>query len=368
MGISERIKEIQDEMARTQKNKATEHHLGLLKGKLARLRAQLLNPTSGSGASKGEGFMVSKSGDGRIAMVGFPSVGKSTLLGVLTGTKSEAAAYEFTTLDCIPGVLQYQGARLQLLDLPGIIEGAAEGKGKGRQVVAVAKTADLILLLLDAGKGVEQIGVLERELRAVGIRLNESPPNMSVSTKKNGGIQWTSSTTQTHLTDRMIKGICSDFKIHHAQIVIREDLTVDQFIDVLVGGRAYIPALYVWNKADVLSLRQIEMLSALENTICISCNYGFNTDGHLADVIWSKMSLMRIYTKLRGEEPDFSQALIVREGATVLDACNSIHRGLAHNAKYILVWGRSASHSPQKVSLNHMLADEDIIFIAKKTV
>ncbi len=58
-------------------------------------------------------------------------MGKSTLLTALTGTKSEAAAYEFTTLTCIPGVIHYNEAKIQLLDLPGIIEGAAEGKGAG---------------------------------------------------------------------------------------------------------------------------------------------------------------------------------------------------------------------------------------------
>lgn len=67
-------------------------------------------------------------------IAGFPSVGKSTLLTALTGTKSEAAAYEFTTLTCIPGVIHYNEAKIQLLDLPGIIEGAAEGKGAPDQI------------------------------------------------------------------------------------------------------------------------------------------------------------------------------------------------------------------------------------------
>lgn len=53
---------------------------------------------------------------------------------MLTGTHSEAASYEFTTLTCIPGIIHYNDTKIQLLDLPGIIEGASEGKGRGRQV------------------------------------------------------------------------------------------------------------------------------------------------------------------------------------------------------------------------------------------
>jgi ribosome-interacting GTPase 1 len=60
----------------------------------------------------GEGFEVSKSGDARVGMIGFPSVGKSTLLTKLTGTFSKIAAYEFTTLTCIPGVLKHKGAKI----------------------------------------------------------------------------------------------------------------------------------------------------------------------------------------------------------------------------------------------------------------
>lgn len=105
-------------------NLATEYHLGLLKAKLAKYRSQLLEPTKKS--EKGEGFDVLKSGDARVALIGFPSVGKSTLLNTLTHTQSEAASYEFTTLTCIPGVIEYKGANIQLLDLPGIIEGAAQ--------------------------------------------------------------------------------------------------------------------------------------------------------------------------------------------------------------------------------------------------
>ncbi len=127
MGILDKISEIEKEIARTQKNKATEYHLGTLKAKLAKYRSQLLEPTGKKG-EKGEGFDVLKSGDARVAMIGFPSVGKSTLLSTITKTESVQASYEFTTLTCIPGVIEYKGSNIQLLDLPGIIEGAAQVK------------------------------------------------------------------------------------------------------------------------------------------------------------------------------------------------------------------------------------------------
>ena len=65
-----------------------------------------------------------------------------------------------------------------MLDLPGIIEGAAQGKGRGRQVIAVARTADLVLMILDATKKDVHRQLLEAELDSVGIRLNQRPPNI----------------------------------------------------------------------------------------------------------------------------------------------------------------------------------------------
>lgn len=101
-------------------------------------------------------------------MIGFPSVGKSTLLTKLTGkfltiagTFSKIAAYEFTTLTCIPGVLQYKGSKIQLLDLPGIIEGAKDGKGRGKQVIAVGRTCNLIIIVLDSTRPMQHKRIIE---------------------------------------------------------------------------------------------------------------------------------------------------------------------------------------------------------------
>jgi small GTP-binding protein len=142
----------------------------LWQAKLAKLRREILAPPSSKGGGAGEGFDVTKSGDSRVGLVGFPSVGKSTLLNKLTGTFSEVASYEFTTLTCVPGVIKYQGAKIQLLDLPGIIEGAKDGKGRGRQVISTARTCNCILIVLDAIKPITHKRLIEKELEGFGIR------------------------------------------------------------------------------------------------------------------------------------------------------------------------------------------------------
>ena len=106
-------------------------------------------------------------GDARVGFVGFPSVGKSTLLTSLTDVYSEAASYEFTTLTCVPGIKFWKGSKIQLLDLPGIIEGAKDGKGRGRQVIAVARTCSCIIIVLDAMKPLQHKTVIEKELEGV---------------------------------------------------------------------------------------------------------------------------------------------------------------------------------------------------------
>ncbi|KAJ7356933.1 P-loop containing nucleoside triphosphate hydrolase protein [Mycena albidolilacea] len=366
MGVVEKIKEIEEEMARTQKNKATEYHLGLLKAKLARYRAQLLEPTSKSGPA-GVGFDVQKAGDARVALIGFPSVGKSTLLSKTTHTASEVASYEFTTLTAIPGVIEYKGARIQLLDLPGIVEGASQGRGRGRQVVSTAKTADLILIMLDATKSEEQRRLLEIELDTVGIRLNKQKPDVVFKRRTTGGITINCTVKLTKTDDKTIRTILAGYKLHNCDIMIREDITTDDFIDVLIGTRKYIPCLYVYNKIDAISLESMDKLARTPNTIVISCEMDLNLD-YLIARMWDELNLVKVYTKKRGAHPDLSDPICLRKGATIEDVCNGVHRSLAPNYRYGLVWGRSSKFNPhaQKVSLSHQVQDEDVVSIFTK--
>jgi len=337
----------------------------LLKAKLAKYRSELIEPSKSAGASKGEGFDVMKSGDARVALIGFPSVGKSTLLSTMTETHSEAAGYEFTTLTCIPGIINHNGANIQLLDLPGIIEGAATGKGRGKQVIAVARTADLVIIMLDAAKGEIQKTLLEKELETCGIRLNKPRPNIYFKQRKGGGVTFNSTLTLKKMSEKLVQMILHEYKIFNAEVLFREDASTDDFIDVIQDNRVYLPCIYVYNKIDCISLEEVDRLARVEHTVVISCHEKLNLD-YLLDVIWEHLALRRIYTKRRGEPPDFSDAIIMRRGATVEHVCHRIHRTLVDQFKYALVWGSSTKYSPQRVGAAHILDDEDVIQVMKK--
>ncbi|RXW21937.1 hypothetical protein EST38_g3891 [Candolleomyces aberdarensis] len=369
MTTVQKIKEIEDEMAKTQKNKATSYHLGQLKAKLAKLRRELINgPSGGGGGGGGLGFDVARTGIASVGFVGFPSVGKSTLMSKLTGTHSEASEIDFTTLTTVPGTLKVHGAPIQILDLPGIIEGANDGRGRGRQVIAVARTCHLIFIVLDVLKPLGDKKVIETELEGFGIRLNKKPPNIMVRKKEKGGIAITNTVPLTNIDHDEIKAVLSEYRINNADVAIREaGATADDLVDVIEGNRVYIPALYVLNKIDAISIEELDLLYKIPNSVPISSKEWLNVD-ELIDQMWVTLNLVRVYTKPRGLPPDYSQPVVLRRGkCSVEDLCSAIHKEIAKQMKYAIVWGASAKHARgQKVGLDHILEDEDVVHISKK--
>jgi small GTP-binding protein len=368
MAVVQRIADIEAEMARTQKNKATMSHLGVLKAKLAKLKRELL----GDGGSKGgggggviAGFDVARTGDARIGYVGFPSVGKSSLLNKLTTTFSEVADYEFTTLTCVPGVVRFKGAKLQMLDLPGIIEGAKDGKGRGRQVIAVARTCSLILIILDVLKPMTHKLIIERELEGYGIRLNTTAPNISIKQKERGGLSMSTTVHLTHLDQAIVSEVMKEYRMLSVDVCFKDDATVDQLVDVIEGNRVYVPCIYVLNKIDQITIEELELINRIPHNCPISAKDEWNLDG-LLDCIWDHLDLMRIYTKPKGQIPDYNEPVILATGATVEQFCNKLHRMLIKSFKHAWVWGTSVKHNPQKVGKDHVLRDEDIVQIVKK--
>ncbi|KAI6219612.1 hypothetical protein M3Y99_01644700 [Aphelenchoides fujianensis] len=357
MSILQKIAEIENEMARTQRNKATMGHLGLLKARLAKLRRELITPKGGGGPA-GEGFDVAKTGDARI--------GFSTLLSNLAGVYSEVADYEFTTLTTVPGVIRYKGAKIQLLDLPGIIEGAKDGKGRGKQVIAVARTCSLILMCLDVSKPLHHKKLLEYELEGFGIRLNKQPPEITFRKKEKGGLNFNALVPQSELDAETVKTILGEYKIHNADVTLKYDATSEDLIDVIEGNRVYMPCIYVLNKIDQITIEELDIIYKIPHCVPISAHHRWNFDD-LLEKMWEYLNLMRIYTKPKGQVPDFEAPVVLsQEKKTVEDFCLKIHKTLAKEFKCALVWGMSVKYSPQRVGIDHVLMDEDIVQVIKK--
>ena len=121
----------------------------------------------------------------------------------------------------------------------------------------------------------------------------------------------------------------------------------------------------MYNKVDSIGLEFLDKLAREPNTAVMSCELDLGVQ-EVVDRIWKELRLIRIYTKRKGEEPDFNEALIVRSNSTIEDVCDYIHRTLKETFKYALVWGASARHVPQRVGLGHVVADEDVVSIVAK--
>ncbi len=355
--IDEQIKEVEDLLARTKRNKATEHYIGTLLAKLSKLRA--LKEQKASSKKSGPGYGVKKRGHATVVLIGFPSVGKSTLLNALTGAKSKVASYEFTTLTAIPGMLEYKGASIQVIDAPGIIEEAASGKGRGKEVISIVRNADLILIVLD--KNVERLPIIEKELYNANIRLNAPPPKITIKKDVKGGLIIDSLVKQD-LSIETFKRVLKEFGYANAYVLLKEKFTLERLVDALSPNRKYVDSIIVINKVDLLSPKELKKLKAkFKDAVFISAEKGYGLD-ELKERIWSSLGFVRIYLKKPGCPPDFKEPLILRGKVTIEDVVKGIRKSPELLA-YAQVWGKSAKFPGQKVGLKHELADEDVVTI-----
>jgi small GTP-binding protein len=360
--IEEQIKQIEEEIQRTPYNKATQHHIGKLKAKVARLKSEqeLRRLKSGGG---GPSYAVKKGGNATVGLIGFPSVGKSTLLNKITDATSEVADYAFTTLTVIPGMLEWRGAKVQVLDMPGLIRGASKGRGRGREVLSVARGCDLVILMIDVFE--THVDILVDELRLAGIRLNEKPADVVLTKANRGGLTVSPTVKLTKMDEEMIADICREWGYLNGTVVVREDVTEDQLIDVLAGNRVFIPALVVVNKIDLVGSEYLEELRRKFPEWRLLPISAMKDQGltKLKDLLYETLSFMRIFLKPQGKEADMAEPMIVKGRSTVGAVCDGIHRDWRRRFRYANVWGPSSQFPGQKVGMDHVLKDSDILTI-----
>ncbi len=349
--IDEQIEQIEEVLRKTPHHKATNGFIGAMRAKIARLRDKEIDmATKGSGGSGG-GFTVKKQGDATIVLIGPPSAGKSTLLNQLTNAESKVASYAFTTVTVVPGMLKYNEAYIQILDIPGLIEGAKEGKGRGREVLSVAKGADLLLIMTDV-KRVSAFAHMVNELEGAGIRINEERPKVLIEKKISGGLEVFSNFKQSIDKDT-VKEIAREFGIKNGVITLQEKISQKRLFDAFSENRVYVPALFVINKVD-MEPKYKSMIDG--DFVAISADKGKGIDTLISEV-WKALKFVTVYLVKPDTEPDFSDPIVMKSGETLRDVAIKIGSDFADSKKLVKIWGRSAKFPGQEVSFDTKVAE-----------
>ncbi len=342
----DQIKLLEEEIRKTPYHKGTERHIGVLRARIAALKDKVLESQSRKSGGGG-GYAVKKQGDATVVLVGPPSAGKSTLLNALTNAESKVAPYAFTTVSVIPGMMKYKNAYIQILDVPGLIEGAEEGKGRGREVLSVIRNTDLLIIMSDVRRS-EALPRIEAALERNGIRVNKRPQKIRIEKRLNGGL-----TIQTNIRQDLdretIKEIVMQMGVKNADVYLEENITMEGLIDALVKNRVYIPSLYVINKIDTGTPTKLPEPIASQY-IGLSADKGIGLP-EFQESIWKALGLSTIYLIKPLEEPNTNNPMVVKDGMTLRDVMNSIGSEFAEGKLKAKIWGNGSKFPGQEVSL-----------------
>jgi len=366
LSTNDQIKELEERISKTKYNKKTQHAIGLYKAKLAMLREKAIARSSTGKAKGDDRFSVRRTGDGTAVLLGFPSVGKSTLLNKLTSAKSDIAAYSFTTLSAVPGLLVYKFAKIQIIDVPGIVSGAASGRGRGKEVLSMLRNADLILILIDALYP-EHYDALLEEIFETGIRINQEKPDVKVTKKAKGGVGIGATVKLTKIDTKTITDIARAMKLNNVDILIRTNIDADQLIDVINGNRVYTNALTVLTKIDLVDSDKLEEIKKkIKPDVMVSAEKGIGIED-LKEAIFKRMGFIRLYLKEVNKKADMEEPLIIFKNSTIRDVCMKLHRDFVDKFKFARVWGSSAKFDGQRfLKLDKVLQDEDVLELHMK--
>jgi ribosome-interacting GTPase 1 len=303
---TEKISALEDMLALIPKHKGTEKMQADLKRRLSKARDEAQK--RGKAGARGSTYHVPREGAGQVALVGPPNSGKSSLLATMTNALPEIADYPFTTRKPLPGMMEFENIKIQLVDLPPLMPDWTEA-----WVFGLIRNADLLALVgdLTSDAVLEQVEQLKSQLTAQKIRL------------------------------------VGEMTAAHS-----------------VADDPAKRALLVGNKDDAEGAKERgallhELYAADLPLLTVSAASGSNLEA-LRRALYAGLRIVRVYTKSPGKKPDFETPFVLNIGATVLDVAQAVHKDIAASLKFARVWGVE-TFDGQRVMRDYVVRDGDVI-------
>jgi ribosome-interacting GTPase 1 len=289
------------------KHKASEKLQADLKTKISEAKEEAERERK-SPKKVGVSYKVPKQGAGQYVLVGAPNSGKSRLLSRLTRATPEVAPYPFTTREPHAGMMDWEDARVQLIDLPPITADYLEG-----YVSSMVRSSDAALLMVDLGDDDGPFAAeaaLERLAQTKTILVSQPP-------------------------------------------IAPEDLSVQYIKTLLVGNKIDLPDAP--GRLDIVG----ELFGQRFPIHAISAEHGTGLED-LRTVLYRFLNVIRVYTKHPGKPPDLTSPFTCPAGSTLVDMAALVHRDFAEGLKSARIWGTGV-YDGQTVKRDHILHDKDVV-------
>jgi len=322
--------------------------------RLIKLKEKQAKERARKGGSKT--MTVKKEGASQVVLVGKPNSGKSTLLKAITNANPVIAPYEFTTTEPEVGVMDYRGAKIQVVEVPALIEGSYEGKARGREKLAIIRNGDCIIISLLGGfiEIKKQIDVMLNEFDKSGIKTNLSKPLIEI--KKTGAKGLDIIGKQYLKADEAaVISLLMGYNLHSVTLVLQENADLKKIEQALDNSLSYKRVIGLWlNGEENFEYKNVPVFAVdpKEST-------------KLKDLIYEKLNLILVYTKKPREKDEDKLPIVLPKGATIDTLCDLLHKDFKEKFNYAKVWG-SARFPGQTVSKDFVLKDKDVIEIILK--
>jgi ribosome-interacting GTPase 1 len=289
------------------KHKASEKLQAELKTKLSAAREEVERERK-SPKKGGVSHKIPRQGAGQVILLGGPNAGKSRILTRLTRATPEVAPYPFTTREPLPGMMDWEDVRVQLIDTPPITADFLEG-----YLSSLVRAADAAVLVVDLGDDEGPFAaeaVLERLAGVHTLLVGEPPAD-------------------------------------------NPDPAVQHVKTLLAANKSALPGA-----ADRLEIVR-EMFGGRFPILVLDAESGAGLE-ELRTAIYRMLNVIRVYGKRPGKPADTSMPFTCPAGSTVLQLAEIVHRDFADKLKSARVWGTGVFDG-QTVTRDHVLHDKDIV-------